>query len=106
MNFSRCPYEPGAEPSCSISALSARARQCGIRLQRMNLIWAARSARSELRADCTTTDVIVNGKPRIRFEKLTRYMHPPARDTSVSNMQPEVLVPVQRGVWQRASPAN
>src|SRR5215207_7206121 len=77
------PYEPGAEPSCSISALSARARQCGIRLQPMNLSWAARSARSELRADWTTTDVIVNGSPRTRVEKLTRYMHPPARDTSV-----------------------
>ena len=85
------PYEPGAEPSCSISALSARTRQCGIQLQRMNLSWAARRARSELRADWMTTDMIVNGSPRIRFEKLTRYMLSLLRKAPPYwNMQPQV----------------
>ena len=47
------PDQPGTARTCSIRTSSARTRQSEILLQRLNLILAARRARSGLRADCT-----------------------------------------------------
>jgi hypothetical protein len=102
------PYEPGAEPSCSISAASARTRQSGAPKRRANLILAARSARSGLRAERTTTDAIVNGNPKIRFEKLTRYMSIlPPKAPPYWNMQAGVAGSLAKGrVSRMVSLAN